>query len=209
MAGIYNGMELSPARDRPNKRGVDFIIDDHPLSLEIQGAKRFVIAIDFVPVVVPLLGQFPPLKVYFPEENQNQNCEHENGVWGELESVDQQEPHTFCIIQAPFKLVPRVPVRNFRRSPPSCGRGVDRRGRGRTGAAEQSSGSGEVAAVGRARGSATRVNGAADCAADGPGTRGGAATGCGSGNSQRASSFFSEKYLKKTRFGTQKSRVNY
>nr|GMC65742.1 hypothetical protein Iba_chr02dCG16940 [Ipomoea batatas]GMD84364.1 hypothetical protein Iba_scaffold360040CG0010 [Ipomoea batatas] len=170
MAGIYNGMELSPARDRPNKRGVDFIIDDHPLSLEIQGAKRFVIAIDFVPVVVPLLGQFPPLKVYFPEENQNQNCEHENGVWGELESVDQQEPHTFCIIQAPFKLVPRVPVRNSDDHRPLAAVGLTGGAGGERGRRSR------VVVVGRWRrwggeGIGDARNGAADCAADGPGTR--------------------------------------
>ena len=55
MASIYNRVKLDPGRERPDDRRVDLVIDDHALSLEIQGTKGFVVAVNLVPIVVPLL----------------------------------------------------------------------------------------------------------------------------------------------------------
>ena len=67
----------------------------------------------------------------FTQHGVPHTCEHENGLWRELELVDQQVLHALRIIDATFKLVPRVPVRypNYHRllPPVRVRRGARRR----------------------------------------------------------------------------------
>ena len=48
-------MELSTIRERPNNGCIDLVVDDRSRCLIIQWAKRFIVAVDLVPSVVPLL----------------------------------------------------------------------------------------------------------------------------------------------------------
>ena len=55
MASVYDRVELDPRGEGLDQGGVDLVVHNHPLSLEIQGAKRLVVAVDLVAVVVLLL----------------------------------------------------------------------------------------------------------------------------------------------------------
>lgn len=55
MAWIYDGMELSTIWERPNYGCIDLIVDNRSRGLVIQWAERFIVAVDLIAGIVPLL----------------------------------------------------------------------------------------------------------------------------------------------------------
>lgn len=114
---------------------VDLIINNHPLSFEIERAERLIVAIDFVTVVVSLTGAVTGVvkdkrvasctSLYQPIQCHPHVLlvrdtirigfflgEHENGIRGEFELVDEKVTHALSVVDASLKLVARETVRD-------------------------------------------------------------------------------------------------